>query len=326
MAFENPFKHMPKWAIYTSIAGGTIVGGYALYEHHKKTGSWSPLASTSSSTTSSTALVANTAGTITDPSTGTVYSDTAIDPVTNMTYASEISEFGSVATAEADVSQYGTTSTTGEETYDSDYVSAQSQDLTTTISGENVYTSNSAWSQAVQAGLEDISGSTSYDGTDIGTALGAFLQGEPLTAAQAQLISVAEAEYGNPPQSAPPITLVPTTTTGTTTTSTVATGTYPAPKDLTVKHTGTGDYLLSWEPIPAGSTYPAPTSYTIAVYKSTGGNAVVYQTVNAPDTTGNVTYTVTGLTTPGTYLAEVWGNGTGKMTAPPHATVTIKVT
>lgn len=324
MAIENPFKHMPKWGIYTSIAGGAVIGGYALYEHHKKTGSWSPLASAPSSSTSS---VANTAGTITDPTTGTVYTDTAIDPVTNMTYASEISEFGSVATAEADVSAYGTTTTTGSETLDSDYVSAQSQDLTTTISGQNVYTSNSAWSQAVQAGLEDISGSTTYDGTDIGTALGAFLQGEPLTAAQAQLISVAEAEYGKPPQSAPPITLVPTTTTGTTTTtSTEATGTYPAPTGLTVKHTGTGDYLLSWKPIPAGSTYPAPTSYTIAVYKSTGGNAVSYQTVNAPDTTGNVTYTVTGLTTPGTYLAEVWANGTGKMTAPPHATVSIKVT
>jgi hypothetical protein len=135
---------------------------------------------------------------------------------------------------------------------------------------------------------------------------------------------VAEAEYGNPPQSAPPITLVPTTTTGTT--STEATGTYPAPTGLTVKHTGTGDYLLSWNPIPAGSTYPAPTSYTVAVYKSTGGAAVSYQTVSAPDTTGKVTYTVTGLTTPGTYNAEVWGNGTGKMTAPPHATVSIKVT
>lgn len=212
---DNPFKDLSKPQLYAVMAGGGLIGVYALYRHHKSTGSWSPFA-TSSSSTAGTAGVTTTSGTVTDPTSGTVYSDTAVDPNTGMTYAAEITQYGSVATADTEyVATFGgTNSSTGVQTqaYSTGYTYQQGSANYTTTSGQNVYVSNSAWAQAVQAGLEDVSGSPSYDGTDIGTALGAYLQGQPLTAAQAALISTARGEYGPPPQGAPPVTTVPVTT------------------------------------------------------------------------------------------------------------------
>lgn len=307
MAITNPFKKMPKWAIYTSIAGGVIIAGYAEYKHHESTGSWSPLAAAPSASTSATTSV-NTPGEVTDPTTGTSYSDTAIDPVTQMTYASEISEFGSVASAEADVSQYGTTGITGSETYDSDYVGAQSQDLTTTTSGQTVYTSNSAWAQAVQAGLEDISGTTTYDGVDIGTTLGMYLQGEPLTSAEAGLIGTATAEYGQPPQGAPPITTVPTTTASTTPAATH----YAAPSGMSDTPLPGGTSVdLGWTPV-AGAT-----NYHYQVLK--GGDVSADQVTS---TTHSVR--VTGLTPSTTYTWRVSVDPNGTWSPQKSFTTTAK--
>ncbi len=236
MAIENPFSKLSKPQLYAVVAGGVAVSGYALYRHHASTGSWSPLSSGTASSAASASSGTSPTGTVTDPSTGQVYSDTAVDPVTQMTYASEIANYGTVAAADSEYAgTYGTSSNSvsaGE--YDTGYVSATTTQGTTTTSGTDQYTSNSAWSQAVQAGLEDISGSTSYDGTDIGTALGAYLQGQPLTAAQNALINTAIAEYGKPPTGAPPVTLVPVTTPTTTTTGNI-TGvprTSPSPINL----------------------------------------------------------------------------------------------
>jgi hypothetical protein len=196
----NPFEKLSKTEKVAVIAGGSAILAFALYQHHKSTGSWSPFAS--GDTSNSGGDAAGGAGTVTDPVSGSVYSDTAVDPVTNLTYASEISQFGSVQAAEsqyAATSYGGTGGTVTPSAYDTGYSSASSLTGTTTASGTNVYTSNSAWAQAVQAGLTDVSGSSSYDGTDIGQALGAYLTGQPLTAAQAQVVQVAIAEYGPAP-------------------------------------------------------------------------------------------------------------------------------
>ena len=84
-----------------------------------------------------------------------------------------------------------------------------------TVVGSNVYTSDSAWSQAAQAGLTDIG----YTGTDVSAALGLYLTGQPVTSTQAQIINAAIGEYGPPPQGSFQITLQPATaaspTTGT---------------------------------------------------------------------------------------------------------------
>ena len=61
------------------------------------------------------------------------------------------------------------------------------------------YATYAAWAQAAQAGLAAVSGTTSYDGTDIGTALGAYGSSTPLTPAQQSLVRTAIAEYGPAP-------------------------------------------------------------------------------------------------------------------------------
>lgn len=328
MAFDikNPFKGLPKWGVYTAIGGGAIIGGYALYRHHESTGSWSPFSSAASSTTSSANTTAGTTATtgttVTDPTTGTVYQDTAIDPETGLTYASEISQYGSVASAEASVTDYGTGGAS--QTYDSDYVSQEATDQTTTTSGTNVYTSNSAWAQAVQAGLEDVAGGTTYDGTDIGTAIGDYLTGTPVTSAQAAVINIAIAEYGPPPIGNLQVILQPTTTSSTTTTSTALKPAFGKPASLKIAHTSSTGYTATWTPVQSGGIYAS--SYTLAVYPSKGGNAVIYDTVNAPDSTGSVIKTFTE-STKGTYSVHVWANETAGVTntAPPHATATLVV-
>jgi hypothetical protein len=330
VALSNPFAKLSHRQLIAVLIGGGAIAAYAEYRHHASTGSWSPFASASAAASQDTSEAASGTGTVTDPTTGQEYSDTAVDPSTQLTYASEISQYGSVTAAEADVSQFGTSSNlTGEQTYDSDYVGQQSTDQTTTTSGTTVYTSNSAWAQAVQAGLQDVSGSTSYDGTDIGTALGAYLQGEPLSTAQGQLISTARAEYGPPPIGNLQIILQPTTTSSSTpppVTTAKATSAYPAPSGLKVTHASGSTYKLTWTLLKGTtSTGPTPTSYTIAAYPASGGNSVVYQTVSVPDTQtgGSAEFTLpakAGVK----YNAEVWANGNTGI-APKHATTTITV-
>ncbi|HUN30631.1 MAG TPA: hypothetical protein VMU95_01325, partial [Trebonia sp.] len=179
MAIENPFKGMPKWAIWASLAGGTAVTGYALWRHHQTTGSWSPFA---------TSTTASASSQDTDPVTGLPYSqDNATDPLTGLTYLAEAEQYGSVQAAEASVSQFGATVTSGNGTTTTAY---GTPGTTTTASGgvsASTYTSNAAWSQSVQAGLTDIG----YNPTDVASALGLYLTGQPLTAAQAQIVNAA---------------------------------------------------------------------------------------------------------------------------------------
>jgi hypothetical protein len=193
--FKNPFEGLPK----PVIIGGIVitVAGSGIYLWHRKatTGSFF-----GSSTPSQPAATTTTS---IDPVTGLpVTEDNVVDPVTGMTYLAEAQEYGSVSAAEADVSSYGGTvsgaSGTGG-TEDTGSVGDGTASVAAGAVSSPAYTSNAAWSQAAQAGLEDVSGGTTYDGTDIGTALGAYLTATPVTPAQASVIKVALAEYGNPP-------------------------------------------------------------------------------------------------------------------------------
>lgn len=195
----NPFKHLSKTQVYISLAGGLGIGGYLIYRHHKTTGSWNPWSSSTS--TSST----DQSGT--DPITGLPYSDdSATDPLTGQQYLAEAQQYGSVAAAEASVSAYGASTATGSGIPVNPASPVPQGSLNTPV-GTNVYTSNAAWAQAVQAGLTDVG----YNPTTLAQAIGLYLTQSPLTAAQAQLVNVAIAEYGAPPVGSLQVIQAPTT-------------------------------------------------------------------------------------------------------------------
>lgn len=328
MAFTNPFSKLSHGQLIAVLIGGGLIGVYAEYQHHKTTGSWSPFSTGTTTAGSTSTAAAGSPGTVTDPTTGQEYSDTAVDPSTQMTYASEISQYGSVTAAEAEVSQFGG-SPPSTSSYDTGYTYAQQTDNLTTANGQNIYTSNSAWSQAVQAGLSSVSGSTSYDGTDIGEALGLYLQGEPLSPGQVNVINVALSEYGKPPVGTFQIIPASTATTGTTTTSTKPTAPYPGPSGLTVKHTSGTSYTISWKPITGtAATGPTPTSYTVEITNAATGARVAYTTVSTPDaagSTGTTTVTLPKVTKSTKYNVTVWANGTTGI-APKNSGTTITET
>lgn len=102
-------------------------------------------------------------------------------------------------------------------------VGATSNGVTTTVGTTSGFGDNSAWSQAAQAGLSDIG----FDPQTVATALGAWLDGATLTAAQAAIVNAARAEFGNPPVSPPPVVLGSSTgpaTTGNTTPAATVSG------------------------------------------------------------------------------------------------------
>jgi len=191
MPLSNPFSGLKKWQLYAVIGGGGAIAIYAEVAHHKKTGSWSPFATAPTAGTGSATTI--------DPVTNLPYSEDAVtDPVTGQAYLAEAQQYGSVAAAEAAVSAYGQSTNTGSGIGVNPASPPSSGSVNTTVGG-SIYTSDSAWSTAVQAGLSSISGSQTYNGTDIGTALGKYLQGQPLSPGEIQVVSVAIAEYGNPP-------------------------------------------------------------------------------------------------------------------------------
>lgn len=206
---ENPFSHLSKWQLYAVIGGGTLIAGYAEYKHHQSTGSWSPFAT-------APAAASSPGGSGIDPVTNLPYSDDSVtDPETGLTYLAEAQEYGSVTAAEASVSQYGQSTASGSGIGVNPASPPSSGSVNTTV-GSSIYTSNAAWATAVEAGLGSINPSNpgQYDGTDIGEAIGAYLQGQPLTPGQAQVVSVALAEFGDPPVGTFQIILAPAAPTG----------------------------------------------------------------------------------------------------------------
>jgi hypothetical protein len=132
-----------------------------------------------------------------DPLTNLPYSqDNVIDPATNESYLQEAQQYGSVQAAEASVGAFGGTVSSG-----SGFpVQPASPGLDGSTQaapgsqGSTNYTDDEAWAQAATAGLASIG----YSSTDVATALGAYLAGEQLTTAQAQLVHTALAEYPIP--------------------------------------------------------------------------------------------------------------------------------
>jgi hypothetical protein len=115
-----------------------------------------------------------------------------------MSYLSEAQQYGSVSAAEASVSAYGQSSASGAgvPVIPASGSGGSNQGSANTVVGGSVYTSDSAWATAAQAGLSDIG----YSATDVATALGLYLTGQPVDSTQANLINAAIAEFGAPPQ------------------------------------------------------------------------------------------------------------------------------
>jgi hypothetical protein len=211
---DNPFKNLPKPAIYATIGGTVLIGGVLAFKHHESTGSWNPFGgSTAAATTTSTTAI--------DPVTGLPTSeDDTIDPLTGLSYLAEATQYGSVATAEASVSEFGQSTATGSG-IPVNPASPASAGTVNTVVGTSVYTSNAAWADAAQAGLTDVG----YNSTSVAQALELFLTQQPETPAEAQLTNTAIAEYGPAPVGNLQVILAPTTqpsqTTGTVTVTNV---------------------------------------------------------------------------------------------------------
>lgn len=188
---NNPLKNLSKGQRTAVIIGSLGIGGLMVVGHHKKTGSWNPFNNAGAASTAGTPSTQ----TGTNPITGMPYtSDNATDPITGMTYLAEAQQYGSVAAAEASVSAFGQSTATGSG-IPVNPASPPSSGTPNPPVGGSVYTSDSAWSQAAQAGLTSIG----YDGTTVAEALGAYLTGTPVTPAQIKIINAAIAEYGQPP-------------------------------------------------------------------------------------------------------------------------------
>lgn len=236
-----------------AVIGGTLgIGGYMVYDHHKKTGSWNPW----NPGTTATGTTSDGTATSIDPITGMAYSqDNVTDPITGETYLAEATEYGSVATAEASVTAYGASTASGSG-IGVNPASPPASGSVNTVVGSSIYTSNSAWAQAATAGLADVG----YVSTDVATALGDYLTGTPVTAAQASLINTAIAEYGPAPVGTLQIVLAPVSTASTTTTgSTGTSASTPTAKagsisNLEATVSGT-TAKVSWNSTPSAATY-----------------------------------------------------------------------
>jgi hypothetical protein len=280
--------------MYAVGIGGAAIGGFALVQHHKKTGSWSPFAS-------GTAATAATGATGTDPVTGLPYSeDDTTDPITGQQYLAEAEQYGSVAAAEASVSAFGQSTASGSGIPVNPASPASAGSINTPV-GSSVYTSNAAWAQAATAGLTDVG----YSGTDVATALGDYLTQTPLTPAQATLVNTAIAEYGPAPIGNLQVILAPTATSSTTpppatTTTTPPPTTTKSPTTLakpamvgavSASDVTANGFKLAWGKVSGATAYDVRVTYQ---------GAVVFK-----DTVSGTSVSVSGLTADHTYTTHV---------------------
>jgi hypothetical protein len=238
------------------------------------------------------------AGTATDPAGNTG----VIDPATGYVYGSPQDTAAlqtSAAAGTADTS--GTTAGT---------VSGQ-------VSNGPPFTTNAAWSQYAVSVLEG----NGYDPGTLTAELGAYLDGQPVTAAQETDINAAVAVAGYPPVAGPngmppAINVSGSKSGGGSGSSSGSPGPapkpaawqYPAPENLTARSGGKGKISVSWAPV-VGPQGQRPASYTVAYGRTSGA-----QTWKDTATGTSITLTTqAGMTE---YI-EVWANG-GPV-APPHA-------
>jgi hypothetical protein len=264
MPISNPFKDLSKKQTYIAVGGFAVITGVFVYERHSKTGSWNPFNKGS-----------NTANNATDPLTGLpVSEDNTIDPVTGQSYLAEAQQYGSVSAAEAAVSAYGQSPASGSgiPVVPASGSGGSNQGSANTVVGSSVYTSDSAWSQAAQAGLTDIG----YSGTDVSAALGLYLTGQPVTSTQAQIINAAIAEYGAPPQGTFQIITAPAST------PSPATGTIAVPyvvgKNLaqaisTIENAGLKEHTTTL------AAYGNPSKWKVAGQNPAGGKVMPGSTI-----------------------------------------------
>lgn len=255
-----------------------------------------------------------------DPVTGLPYSqDNVTDPATGQTYLQEAQAYGSVAAAEQALGASGAGGIgagigyTGGGSYSPGGTTGGGVSTDVTSTG---YSSNAQWAAAVQAGLTSIG----YSATDVAAALGLYLAGLPLTAAQAGIIQTALAEYGPPPSGSFTVNLAP---------STGPTGSGPGtpppggpkgpitviPQGLHTTQVSATSVGVAWEAptIPAGQ---GPlTGYTLQVFTASGQPEGTPWTVPPSQLYGNAG----GLKPKTAYHINVWCDPA--KTGGPHATV-----
>ena len=176
------------------------------------------------------------------------------------------------------------------------------------------FTSTAAWSQYAISVLEG----NGYDPGALSSELGAYINGQPVTAAQESDINAAIAVAGYPPVAGangyPPAINVSGSKSGGSGPSSgsrsrpPAAWQYPAPENLTARPDGRGKILVQWAPV-VGPDGHRPSSYTVAYGRKSGE-----QTWR--DTAAGTSYTITASAGRTLYI-EVWANG-GPV-APPHA-------
>lgn len=197
-------KKIPAWGIGVAAVGGVAVVYLAVKQKR-----------------AAAAAASSASGSAIDPVTGLPASeDSAIDPVTGEAYLAEAQQYGSVQAADTafqsnvngsnDIGTAGGSSGGG---YGGYYGYSEAPPNTTVVGG-TTYGSNSAWAQAVEAGLTDIG----YSSTDVSAALGRYLSNLSETPAQAAIVQAAIAEYGPPPVGSYQIISAPSTGGGTVTT------------------------------------------------------------------------------------------------------------
>ena len=292
-----------------AIAGGSGLAIYFAYKQHKAS-------QASASGASNPSAI--------DPVTGLPYSqDQQIDPLTGQAYLAEAQQYGSVSAAEQAVAassslDYSSAYGTG---YGAVGTSSAAPLVTANTTQATTYASNSAWAQAVEAGLSTIG----YSSTDIAAALGRYLGNLSETPDQASIVGAALAEFGPPPVGSYQIILAPATTStgsgstgsgttdgaGTTGSTTSSIGTaYPAPGNLhqtvyptqaSLAATAVPNALCHWQVLRGGQSVidsSATTSSSGAFHAEATGLApkTAYQWRVAVDQSG-------------TNKASAWSNG-----------------
>lgn len=157
--------------------------------------------------------------------------------------------------------------------------------------------SNSQWSQTALSYLENMG----YDTGTVGVALGKYLRGDPLTAAEQNIIKTVLAVVGNPPTGGPYAIVTDTSQTVTKLT---------APTGLKVTATTANSVTLSWNKVPGASYYRA--------YRS-GASTNVGSTDAA-----NLSMTISGLQPNTTYSFQVAADTTTASPGPKSSAVSAK--
>jgi hypothetical protein len=199
----DAFKNLKPWQQGAVIAGGVGVVGVVVWQKEKsKKASNVPV---TPPTATQAATSGGTAGEIADPTTGTMYPDTAVDPDTGLTYDQEITEYGSVSAADSASSGVSDQAALQGETPQEYVEQTGGYTGTGTTTGSTV-TTNAQWMSEVESGLSE----QGYTASDIGQALAAYFAGKPLGVSSDggnlyTIMNLAVSEYGPPPVGSYPL-------------------------------------------------------------------------------------------------------------------------